>query len=239
MLHAGLVHLSQMQIPLAVGILGVLAARNRWLTLFSCYLAVSLIIGIVQLSGAGVGPNAMFEALIALSLCLGHLVGQSSARPFRLWTIVACAGSLLLAIVFEGNRRIYLVVPWIEDQKAKQVATFEALKVLAQPGRAVCDSLVYCYWAGKDFELDPFNYDQGVRAGIKDAAAMHQLLEAGAYAVVQVRLDRNPSSIPQNAREILFQNYRSASLSIQDPSVGTLFVHYPVVSCKTFTCAPR
>ena len=206
----GLLHLSQMQIPIAVTLLGAITLRDRYFVLFIAYFAAAMIIGMIELGGAGVDYNAMFEAVIAMSLCLGHRAGRWRGHPFRLWTVAACAGSLLLAVGLDANSRVYLVQPWLQDEAAKQATTLSAVRLLAaQPGRAVCETIVLCYWAHKEFEYDPFNYNQGVRAGIKDPNAMLQRIESGAYSGVQITAGRSLNSLPNNAREALLYRYRA------------------------------
>jgi hypothetical protein len=220
----GVTHLSQMQIPLAIAALGAVSIRDRYFTLFLGYLAASLLIGLIQLSGAGVAYNAMFEAVIALSLCLGHLAGKWRARPLRLWTIAACAGALLVAVGLDGNQRIYLVRPWLQDENAKQASTLRAIQLLAgHPGRAVCEAIVLCYWAHKDFEFDPFNYNQGVRAGLKDADAMVQRIESRVYSGIQIMPERLQNSLPNNAREALLYHYRAGPYLGPNNPAGVLY----------------
>jgi hypothetical protein len=223
MVRRGFVHLSQMQIPLAIAVLGALGARDRYFSLFFMYLAVALFIGLTELSGAGVNVNAMFEALIALSLCLGHLAGKWRDRPQRLWTIVACAATLLIAVGLDSNQRIYRVRPWLEDERAKQASTLRAVELLAaQPGRAACATIVLCYWAHKEFEFDPFNYNQGVRAGLKDPNAMLQRIENRVYSGVQIMPE--PSNLlPSNARDAVLEHYRPGPSLGPDSPVGVLY----------------
>jgi hypothetical protein len=220
----GLVHLSQMQIPITITLLGAITLRDRYFRLFIGYLAAAMIVGMIQLSGAGVGYNAMFEAVIALSLCLGHRAGRWRGHPFRVWTVAACAGALLLAVGLDGNRRIYLVRPWLQEEAARQVTTLRAVRLLAaRPGRAVCETILLCYWAHKPFEYDPFNYNQGVRAGTKDLNAMLQRIESGAYSGVQIKPEHSLNSLPNNAREALLYRYRPGPYLGPNSPVGVLY----------------
>ena len=220
----GLVHLSQMQVPIAITVLAAITLRDRYFVLFATYFAAAMIIGMVQLGADGVNYNAMFEAVIALSLCLGHRVGKRRGHPFRLWAIAACAVALLVAVGLEGNQRVYLVRPWLQDQSEKQASTLRAILMLAeQPGRAVCETIVLCYWAHKDFEFDPFNFNQGVRAKLKDPNAMLQRIESQEYSSVQIMPERSQNSLPANAREALMDHYRPGPYLGPDSPAGVLY----------------
>jgi len=90
------------------------------------------------------------------------------------------------------------------------------------PGRAVCEAIVLCYWAHKDFEFDPFNYNQGVRAGLKDADAMLQRIESRVYSGIQIMPERLQNSLPDNAREALLYRYRAGPYLGPNSPAGVL-----------------
>ncbi len=75
--------------------------------------------------------------------------------------------------------------------------------VSAAPGPAACEMLSVCYWAGKDFELDFFNYGQDLRAGAS-AALLERMINARRFGAVELTRDaayrqgrgRLPAPIP-------------------------------------------
>jgi hypothetical protein len=222
--RGAVLYLSQMQVPLVIAALGAMSVRDRYSGFFLAYLAVAFLVGAIELGGAGVNVNAMFEAAIAFSLALGHLAGRWKPGSLRLWTVAACAAALLVAAGLDGNQRVYLVRPWLQDQRAKQASTLRAVQLLAaRPGRAVCETIVLCYWAHKDFELDPFNYNQGVRARRKDANVMLQRIETHVYSGVQILPDRTQNSLPNNAREALIDRYRVGPYLGPNSPAGVLY----------------
>jgi hypothetical protein len=129
----------------------------------------------------------MFEVLIALSLGVGHLVGHAPIRGLRLWVIAACALALIADVGIRSDRSIYFIKPWIAEQRVKEEQTREEIALLIEhPGPAICETPILCYWAHKPFEVDPFNFVQGVHARIKDAKLLRQRVASQYYGVVEV-----------------------------------------------------
>ena len=183
----GLAYLQPMEIPLVIFALGAIVLRDRYANFFLLLVSVALPIGLIQRTGAGVAINSMFEVLIALSLGVGYLIGHAPIRGLRLWVIGACATVLIIDVGVGADRSIYLIRPWIAEQRTKAAQTREQIALLTEhPGPAICETPALCYWAHKPFEVDPFNFMQGVRAGIKDDKALLQRVASGYYDVVQV-----------------------------------------------------
>ena len=182
----GLSFLEPMEIPLIIVALGAIILRDCYAQFFLIYLCAAVSIGLIQGAGAGVGINAMFEVLIALSLAVGHLIGHAPIRGLRLWVIGACATALIVDAALRVDRDILLIRPWIATQRLLMVQTREQIELLESPGATVCETPVLCYWAHKPFEVDPFNFIQGLRAGIKDDRALIQRVASGYYSAVQI-----------------------------------------------------
>jgi hypothetical protein len=182
----GLSYLEPMEVPLLVFALGAIILRDRYMTFFLLLVCVALPLGLIQRTGEGVAINAMFELLIALSLGAGHIIGHAPIRGLRLWVIGACALALIADVGINADRSIYLIRPWIAQQRVKEAQTREQIALLTEhPGPAICETPILCYWAHKPFEVDPFNFIQGLHAGIKDDKALLQRVASGYYGVVQ------------------------------------------------------
>lgn len=192
----GVTYLEPMGIPVLVFTLGAIILRDRYTKLFLLWLCVGLPIGLIELTGAGVSVNAMFEVLIALSLGVGHFIGHAPVRGLRLGLIGACALALIMDMAIRADRDIYLISPWIAEQHDAEAQTREQIGLLTgHPGPAICETPVLCYWAHKPFEVDPFNFIQGLHAGIKDDKALVQRVASGYYGVVQVVPVMGPDSL--------------------------------------------
>jgi hypothetical protein len=146
----------------------------------------------------------LFEVLIALSLGVGYLMGHAPMRGLRLWVIGACATALIIDVGVGADRSIYLIRPWIAEQRTKAAQTREQVALLAEhPGPAICETPTLCYWAHKPFEVDPFNFVQGVRAGIKDDRELLQRVASGYYGAVQVIPGLGPDTLAGILRDAL------------------------------------
>ena len=200
----GLAYLQPMEIPLAIFALGAIVLKDRYAKFFLLWASVALPVGLIQRTGAGVAVNSMFEVLIALSLGVGYLMGHAPIRGLRLWVIGACATALIIDAGVGADRSIYLIRPWIAEQRAKATQTREQIALLSEhPGPAICETPALCYWAHKPFEVDPFNFVQGVHAGIKDDRQLLQRVASGYYGVVQVIPGLGPDTLAGILRDSL------------------------------------
>jgi hypothetical protein len=182
-----LTYLEPMEIPLLIVALSGILLRDRYATFFLFWVCVALPIGLIQRTGAGVAINSVFEVVIAASLGVGHFMGHAPIRGLRLWVIGACATALIVDVGISADRSIYLIRPWIAEQRAKAAQTREQIGLLTEhPGPAICETPALCYWAHKPFEVDPFNFIQGLHAGTKNDRDLLQRVASGYYGAVQV-----------------------------------------------------
>jgi hypothetical protein len=200
----GLMSLVPMEIPLLVFVLGAIMLRDRYTKLFLLWVCVGLPIGLFERMGEGVAVNSMFEVLIALSLGVGHLMGHTPIRGLRPWVIGACSMALLGDVAVNADRNVYLIRPWIAEQRVKAAQANEQIGLLTEhPGPAICETPVLCYWAHKPFEVDPFNFMQGLHAGIKDDKALRERVASGYYGAIQVIPDLGEDSLAELLRDSL------------------------------------
>jgi len=138
--------------------------------LFAGYLLIAIVLACLLTSGAGVNFNLMFEVVIAFSLAAGQVIARlRSNRSLRGWVIGAYAFAALINAGLVGTKEEFLLRPWIAAMHARATATAATVRLLAEhPGPALCETPILCYWAHKPFELDAFNFGQGVIAGTKD-----------------------------------------------------------------------
>jgi hypothetical protein len=149
----------------------------------------------------------MFEVVIAVSLGVGHFMGHAPIRGLRLWVIGACAIALIVDVGISADRSIYLVRPWIAEQRAKAAQTREQIALLTEhPGPAICETPALCYWAHKPFEVAPFNFIQGLHAGTKNDSELLQRVASGYYGAVQVIPGLGPDTLAGILRDPL-SNY--------------------------------
>ena len=216
------------QLPLALsGLAVVLDRSDRYSVLFALYAAASLLIGSAVAGGVAVSENCLFEVLIAMALASGHLVGRLQASPsdylggLRSGLIGACGVACLLSAALKTRADAVLVVPWIENERAAEAATLEAVRRLAEtPGPALCENLAICYWAKKPIEADLFNFGQGALAGTKPLNLLEARIASGTYAGGQFFSLQSAPSVIRALRAAFAARYREISL----PQIGDLYL---------------
>jgi len=180
--------LMPIQLPVLLAFLGaVIDRKNRATMLFSLYLLIALGLAWLLAGGAGVNFNLMFEVVIAFSLAAGQLVAALRRQPaLRRWAIGSYAVAALVNAGIVGTKDELLLRPWIAAQHAREAATLETVRMIAgRPGPALCENPALCYWAGKPFELDPLNFEEGVAAGTKDEGIVLGRIASGYYAAIE------------------------------------------------------
>ena len=162
-------------------------------SLFAASSVLSLLVGGFTLLSRGVYYNALFELVISLSLGVAHgLAAWPAAGPVPAHRIRPVLLSALAAVLFIGpdvTDLKSLVTPTIFTARMheRELATRRIVAALsAAPGPAICEILAYCYWAGKPFEVEPFNLSQRMLAGAGADATLVERLRRREFAAAAV-----------------------------------------------------
>jgi len=69
----------------------------------------------------------------------------------------------------------------------EQLESYRALisRIAGVPGPVACEQLALCYWAGKSFEIDFFNYGQKLKKHRVAATLLESRLADGYYALIE------------------------------------------------------
>jgi hypothetical protein len=170
--------------------------------LVAIYAGVAVPLAFFQRLGEGINVNGYFEALVAVSIAAGAALELAPVSwRGRDWSagavaLVLAAPSLLAAPYFLALAGRDLVT---RPARAAEWRKVEAA-VAAAPGPAACEMLAVCYWAGKGFALDFFNYGQVLRAGASPAPLLAAIdaRRFGAMVVVRNRdYGRGEGRLPQ------------------------------------------
>ncbi len=171
----------------------VLFPRDRTALLFGGYLAIALLVGCIVAAGSGTGPNAMYEVVIAASLAVGYLVVRLGQTPLpryahlRACVIAAAAFATVVTPDLYTAKDVLTLPSWLVVQRQREAATRVAVQFIAsQPGPALCSTPAYCYWAGKPFEVDPFNFGQAVLTGKKPLSELTDRIVAGYFGAIEL-----------------------------------------------------
>ena len=88
---------------------------------------------------------------------------------------------------------VFTFVPWgvnvprmlSELPERQRVHETEVSFLVAQPGPAICESLILCYDAGKPYILDPFNSTRLVRLGKLNSHEIVKQIAERKYGAIQ------------------------------------------------------
>ncbi len=191
---------------------GLVLARpmDRYATLCVLYAGIASVIGIAFSGGAGVDVNAFFDADIALSLSIAVALAQFAALN-RSWSSIAAVALLLplaggLYSVSDSDWR----EPdfWLHPMAAETVAARADIAFLKNHGGpAVCETLAYCYWAGKPAAIDVFNVGEAIATGARSDAPILHRVQTHAYAAIEFDTLR-PFALGPRVRDAVLDRYR-------------------------------
>ncbi len=194
------------------------APRDPFAVLIGLYMVAALAIGCLGAAGDSTNYNVIFDVAISVSLGIGYLVGRPEMactdRSDRIaqpglggWGAVFCAFSLFLAGAQVADATTTNPRRWLARERMREADAAKTIQFIAsQPGPAICEQLLICFWAGKPFVLDPFNYGQAVLMGTRDPEALLNEIRAHRYSVIQVNLDQ--SFLPPTIVAAIAEHYR-------------------------------
>jgi hypothetical protein len=200
-------------IPLCGLVALVLWRRNdRPVAFAAIYAAIAVSAGILLLGGAGVDVNALFDADIALALgaglVIGRLLKQRHAAPHIVGRTFALASVLPLAILVSRNHDWRDASFWFNPMQDETALAQKDIAFLqARHGPAICETLAFCYWAGKPAPVDVFNLDQQLIAGARDPAPFLKLIETRHFSAIELD-ETTPFPLPPPEQTAILRNYR-------------------------------
>ena len=219
-------------ILLPVGVAGYMACRmrgDRVRRIAAIFFGVSVVLGGYFGGGSGVSVNSLFSAMLAVAILLGLFLAEDVSTTARSWSltrpvvVAALFLWLLIPLVISGNWRVRGVMR--ETQAAQIRFDSEVEAMAAQPGPALCESLLRCYAAGKPYLYDPFNAARLVELGKLDQAEMLRSIEERKFGVIQLgvplgdekRIDQiDPALRERFTPEMLRAIQRNYVLGMQD-----------------------
>ena len=173
---------------IAAGFLFAARRDDEFIVLCALYASIGFLVGASYFGGAGVDVNAMFDADIALALVAGLALNRLSGRGAIYASALVSAFLLPLAIglCIEFNSDWLEGDYWFHPMRdeaalAKQDITF----LRAHNGSALCETLAYCYWAGKAPEVDVFNTGQQFATHSRSDDELVQTIAAHRFAALQ------------------------------------------------------
>ena len=234
-LNLMLTYSSSMTLIIALSILPIALFRiTKFYSLVFIFIILSFFIGTFELGGDGTGVNAYFELLIASSLgCavfVSHLFDDGCKfHNLRALVILYMILGVLITPGMNKQKSVFNFKSWNRQINDKENVTKKIIEVIQKSnGLAICETNIYCYWAGKSFYIDRFNFEQKILLGIlKNNILLYGLRDA-AYPVIQLDNesdvnslllkvdDKNNFSNQLDAKELLTKNYIKKTFSGTD-----------------------
>lgn len=191
---------------LCAGATAIRIIKSPSLRISSLLFLASLGVGIGFAGGHGVACNTFFSNTVAISILMGIFFEHArAASGAGVPLCSACASCSLVT-----RQRIFLragvplvlfawlfiplasndilspfdYCPRLRSEETRFVQETAFLR--AQPGPALCESLLRCYMAGKPYVYDPFNSTSLIRLGKLDQGVIVARIQAKQYGAIQL-----------------------------------------------------
>ena len=190
---------------LGLAALAVWCWRDRYVQLCVVYAVLASLIGIAFLGGAGVDPNVLFDADIALALSAALVLDRLAGTRAMLVSALYAAPLFYAAASSEEWRDPDSWIHPLRDEA--EIARPDIALMAARPGPALCEMQSFCYWAGKPPAVDVFNVGQQFDTGARSDILLSRMIEERRFAVIQFDPD-SPYSLGQNVHDAMARAYR-------------------------------
>ena len=193
-------------VPIAVlAVLAVQRWREPYVHLCVIYMLVATAIGMGFLGGAGVDPNVLFDADIALALAASLALDRLGGMRALLVAATYVAPLFYAAATAPEWRDMDSWKHPLRDEA--DIARRDIVLMASRPGPALCEMQSFCYWAGKPPAVDVFNVGQEFDTGARSDALLSRQIEERRFAVIQFDPD-SPYSLGQNVHDAVERSYR-------------------------------
>jgi len=181
-------------LPFVVAFIWVIRNRGDDRTrLIRIFFLVSLIVGIGFGGGTGISINVNFANFFAISIVLGLILYDVGRTPSlfpnhrNLWKRgypIVLSASFVLALFLSHYFNVWnrLQMMPVEQRQFDTETSF----IGAQRGPALCESILRCYFAGKEYVYDPFNSTRLVLFHKLDAGELVHKIEVHEYGAIQL-----------------------------------------------------
>lgn len=198
-------------VPLAaLAVLFAFERRDPFVVLCAILAAIATAFGAIAIGGDGVDVNILFDADIALALAAALFLNRFAARGFAYGWIAAMvfaaplAVTLILAAGSDWLGADYWLHPLADDE---QLAQADIAFLRTADGPVLCETLAYCYWAGKQAEVDVFSMGEEYRTGARTDNSLAALFDERHYAAIEFN-SLTPFALTPHLYERLLRNYR-------------------------------
>ena len=201
----------------------------------------SLFTGMLFSGGSGISINVYFGNFLAISIVMGMLLGAVWRAPStflkyeflgRRSVPLILFGSLLVPFALSGYSNVPRRVAELPEKQRRFDAEVSFLK--AQPGPAICESLLRCYYAGKPYIYDPYSATRLVNLKKLDSSQLVGEIQKAQYGAIQLHgplpsLERPNERFPADVLDAIGSYY---NLSVQDQDCA---IYVPKAGSKAVT----
>jgi hypothetical protein len=164
--------------------------RDEVVTFCALYAGLAITVGMVLIGGDGVNSNVFFDATWAVCLSAAVALDRLSVPTSRLFqrpgrVAAAYLAAPAFALVLSVSDHWLTADGWLHEKRAA-AAKRDVAFIAGEPGRALCEDLALCFWAGKPVEVDVFNTQQRILAGSLQSADLVRLLDARYYGILEL-----------------------------------------------------
>ncbi|HKK72484.1 MAG TPA: glycosyltransferase family 39 protein [Candidatus Krumholzibacteria bacterium] len=213
---------------LGAGLLTVtLGRRDPRVDLLALVGGIGLLTGAVFAGGGGINYNVVYDAVFAASalaaLGVNHLARAVRSAPDTHDAVRAVASIAVgLTVLLALPARLAEDRTELRERPAELAAARADLAFLENhPGPIFCSTLALAHWAGRDFEVDTFNFGQAVRTGARDDEDLVARIVAGEFAVIQFNEWSRRVDLTPDVLDAIETHYRPARTS---PAHGRFYV---------------
>jgi hypothetical protein len=179
-------------LPLAISSFwSIWQLHNRQARVISFYFFSSLLIGVAFAGGVGVSANTFFDNLFAMSIIMGACLDSLWKAPIPSlgkggrWRFLVPV-LLYSAVIIEYVPRGVTMPKFLSDLPLRQRLFDQEVSFLAaQPGPAICESLLLCYYAGKPHIIDPLGVSIGTKLGKGNDNQLVKQIAEKSYGAIQ------------------------------------------------------
>ena len=204
--------------------------QNPQVRVISFYFFSSLLIGLVFAGGQGVDRNVFFDNFFSMAIIMGVCLDLLWKAPIS--SLGKGSRWRFLVPVMLYSSVLFIFAQW-GSQVPKAISAFPDMErqfdaevsfLAAQPGPAICESLIRCYDAGKPYILDAANSARLVEFGKLNGNELVKRIAEQEFGAIQTNdpVARRPNSRFPN--EVLDAIDRYYVMAIKDTGC---FIYIP------------
>ena len=180
---------------------------------------IGLLTGVVFAGGGGINYNVIFDTVFAASALAAVGVERfvRAVRPAKGADDVVRAAAVValsLAVLLASPSRLAEERAELRERPGRLEAARADLAFLERrPGPVFCSTLALAHWAGREFEVDPFNLGQAVRTGARDDDDLVSRIVEQEFAVIQFNDWSRRVDLTPDVLGAIEEHYRPARTS--------------------------